>query len=139
MGTKIGKELSAELGIDEDRVFLHLDSLIAMFWLEKAPGQLTTYVSNRIKKVQEAGYKVYYTNSNTNPADFLTKIKPAATYLNNPLWEFGPDYMTSENWQDGRSIDEIRDQMTPSVEQNNEIQVESKFDGNIVHDQCTFS
>ena len=69
---------------------------------------------------------MYYTNSNTNPADFLTKIKPAASYLNNPLWEFGPDYMTSENWQDGRSIDEIRDQMTPSVEQNNEIQAEVK-------------
>ena len=97
-----------------------------MFWLEKAPGQLTTYVSNRIKKVQEAGFKVFYTNSNTNPADFLTKMKPAATYLNNPLWEIGPDYMTSENWQDGRSIDEIRDQMTPSVEQNNEIQAEVK-------------
>ena len=48
MGTKIGKELSAELEIDPKRVFLHSDSLIAMFWLEKAPGQLNTYVSNRI-------------------------------------------------------------------------------------------
>ena len=75
MGAKIGKELSAELGIDEDRVFLHSDSLIAMFWLEKAPGQLTTYVSNRIKKVQEAGFKVYHTSSNTNPADFTNKRK----------------------------------------------------------------
>ena len=35
MGTKIGKELSAELEIDPKRVFLHSDSLIAMFWIEK--------------------------------------------------------------------------------------------------------
>ena len=30
---------------------------------------------------------VYRTSSNTNPTDFLTKVKPASTYLDNPLWE----------------------------------------------------
>ena len=104
MGTKVGKELSAELEIDAKRVFLHSDSLIAMFWLEKAPGQLITYVANRIRKIQEGNFHVYHTSSNTNPADFLTKMKPASTYLDNPLWEMGPDYMTSDDWSDGRSI-----------------------------------
>ena len=56
-----------------------------MFWLEKAPGQVNTYVSNRIKKIQEGSFKVYHTSSNTNSADFLTKVKPASTYLDNPL------------------------------------------------------
>ena len=41
MGTKIGKELSAELEIDPKRMVLHSDSLIAMFWLEKHQYNLT--------------------------------------------------------------------------------------------------
>ena len=121
MGTKIGKELSAELEIDPEKVFLHSDSLIAMFWLEKAPGQLNTYVANRIRKIQEGNFHVYHTSSNTNPADFLTKVKPASTYLDNPLWEMGPDYMTSDDWSEGRSIKEIKERMSPTAEQNKEI------------------
>ena len=52
------------------------------------------------------------------PADFLLKVKPASTYLVNPLWEEGTDYMTSEYWNDGRSIKEIRQRMSPTVEEN---------------------
>ena len=100
-----------------------------MFWLEKAPGQLNTYVSNRIRKIQDGNFKVYHTSSNTNPADFLTKVKPASTYLDNPLWETGPDYMTSEDWNDVRSIKEIKERMSPTAEQNKEIdaEVQKKF------------
>ena len=97
-----------------------------MFWLEKAPGQLNTYVANRIRKIQEGNFKVYHTSSNTNPADFLTKVKPATTYLDNPLWEMGPDYMTSDDWSDGRSIKEIKERMSPTAEQNKEIDAEVK-------------
>ena len=126
MGTKIGKELSAELEINPKRVYLHSDSLIAMFWLEKEPGQLNTYVANRIREIQEGNFKVYHTSSNTNPADFLTKVKPASTYLDNPLWEMGPDYMTSDDWSEGRSIKEIKERMSPTAEQNKEIDAEVK-------------
>ena len=87
METKIGKELSAELKIDAERVSLHSDSLIAMFWIGKAKGQLTIYVSYIIKKIQKEDFKVYHTSSNTKTAEFLTKIKPASTYRYNPLEE----------------------------------------------------
>ena len=97
-----------------------------MFWLEKAPGQLNTYVSNRIKNIQEGSFKVYHTSSNTNPADFLTKVKPASTYLNNPLWEKGPDYMTSEDGNDGSSIKESKQRTSPTSEENKEIDAEVK-------------
>ena len=104
-----------------------------MFWLEKAPGQLNTYVSNRIRKIQDGNFKVYHTSSNTNPADFLTKVKPASTYLDNPLWEMGPDYMTSEDWNDGRSIKEIKERMSPTAEENKEIDAEVKKKFKVAH------
>ena len=69
---------------------------------------------------------MYHTSSNANPADFLTKVKPASTYLDNPLWEMGPDYMTSDDWSDGRSIREIKKRMSPTAEQNEEIDAEVK-------------
>ena len=69
---------------------------------------------------------MYHTSSNTNPADFLTKVKSASTYLDNPLWEMGPDYMTSDDWSDGRSIKEIKERMSPTAEQNKEIDAEVK-------------
>ena len=76
---------------------------------------------------------MYNTSSNTNPANFLTKVKPATTYLDNPLWEMGPDYMTSDDWSDGRSIKEIKERMLPTAEQNEEIDAEVKKKFKTVH------
>ena len=126
LGNKIGQELAEELSISRDKVYLHSDSLIAMYWLQKEPGKLNTYVSNRIQKIREGGFKVFYTKTDENPADFLTKIKPASSYLNNPLWEEGPNYMTQNDWRAGRSIDEIRQKLSPTTEQKQEIELEIK-------------
>ena len=117
---KIGQELAQDLGVDRDRVYLHSDSLIAMYWLQKEPGKLNTYVSNRIQKIREGGFKVFYTKTDENPADFLTKIKPASSYLNNPLWEEGPDYMKQPGWYVGRSIGEIRERKSATKSEENE-------------------
>ena len=38
----------------------------------------------------------------------------------------GPDYMTSDDWSDGRSIKEIKERMSPTAEQNDEIDAEVK-------------
>ena len=69
---------------------------------------------------------MFYTKTDENPADFLTKIKPASSYLNNPLWEEGPNYMTQSDWSAGRSIDEIRQKLSPTAKQKQEIESEIK-------------
>ena len=42
------------------------------------------------------------------------------------MWETGPDYLASEDWNYGRSIIGIKQRMSPTVEENKEIDAEVK-------------
>ena len=59
LGNKIGQKLAEELEVERDKVYLHSDSLIAMYWLQKEPRKLNTYVSNRIQKIREGVSKCF--------------------------------------------------------------------------------
>ena len=67
--------LRDELGIPEENVYIHTDSIICMYWLIKPIDKLATYVHNRIKVIKEAGvdHNVFYTTSEENVADLVTK------------------------------------------------------------------
>ena len=45
-----------------------------MEMLQKEPGKLNTYVSNRIQKIREGGFKVFYTKTDENPTDFIKEF-----------------------------------------------------------------
>ena len=51
LGIKKAKELAKELDIE--KLFFHTDSTICLYWLKKSPGDLSTYVSNRVKEIQK--------------------------------------------------------------------------------------
>ena len=106
MAAKKAKELATELNINMKNVFLHGDSLICLYWIKKKIGELNTYCANRVKKIQDTGLSVFYTNTTTNPADFVSKVKKASSFLNNPLYDQGPKYMEEENWMVGKTIEE---------------------------------
>ena len=118
LGIKKVVELAELLEIAKDKVFLHTDSTICMFWLEKYPGDLSVFVSNRVQEIQNLtesrGIKIFHTYSLDNPGDNCSKAKSAKHYINNELWEHGPRYMRHENWEIGRSIREIREKKFPS-------------------------
>ena len=102
MVAKKALEFSETLGISKENVFLHTDSYICLYWLKKHAGDLAIYISNRVKIIQDSQIEVFHCQTDTNPADYVSKVKPTSSYLDNPVWEYGPDYMEIENWQINR-------------------------------------
>ena len=54
-----------------------------MYWVAKGSDDLSVYVWNRVKSIQETGITIYYTSSSTNPADLASKVKPLSSFINN--------------------------------------------------------
>ena len=52
----------------------------------------------------------------------MSKVKPISSYLNNPVWEHGPDYMGKENWKIGKSIEEIKADRSPTHDEARKIE-----------------
>ena len=110
--------LAKELGMRKEQCTLHTDSVVCMYWVEKKSSELTVFVHNRVKKLQEAGIRILRTDTSENPADLISKVKPVTAYVNNKFWMEGPDYLKQHDvtWRKGRSIQEIRIAQTPSEE-----------------------
>ena len=81
------KALREELGLKEENVFLHTDSLICMYWIIKSIDKLAVYIYNRVKKIKEAGVdqNVFSTSTDDNVADLVTKVRTLNDYVNNSL------------------------------------------------------
>ena len=94
-------EFSETLGVSKENVYLHTDSFICQYWLKKHAGDLAVYVSNRVKMIEDSQIEVFLCQTDTNPADYVSKLKPTSSHLNNPVWEHGPEYMENEDWKIG--------------------------------------
>ena len=65
--------LSGVLQIDSKNIYIHSDSLVAMFWIKHDAYKLKVYVSNRVRKIQEHKFKLLYINGSINPAELVSK------------------------------------------------------------------
>ena len=83
------------INIEQDNVFLHSDSMVAMFWCLQKPDKLKVYVSNRVKKIQQINFTILYVPGQENPADYTTKSTPINKYLNTEFWQNGPHLLKS--------------------------------------------
>ena len=72
--------------------------------------------------IQDAQVEVFYCQTNTKPADNVSKVKPISSYLENPVWENVPEYMSKDGWKVGRSIEEIKVKRSPTHEEAKEIE-----------------
>ena len=81
-----------------------------MYWIKKNPGDLTVYVANRVRQIQDSKVPIFYVESNNNPSDNVSKIKSVKQYLNTDLWNYGPSYMSESKWYVGQSIEEIKEE-----------------------------
>ena len=117
-----GLEIANMLDIPKENVFLHTDSYICLYWIKKNAGELTVYVSNRAKVIQEAQVEVFYCEINHNPTENISKVKPISSYLKNPVCENGSEYMSRDDWKVGRSIEEIEVERSPTHEESKEIE-----------------
>ena len=89
---------------------------------------MATYAFNRVKAIKDAGVdqNVFYTASEENVADLVTKVKPLRDYINNSFWDEGPTYLEDKEWKEGRSIKEIHALQKPSEREEEEIEKEVK-------------
>ena len=121
LGIQKATALANDLEIPKDNIFCHTDSLINMFWIKKNTGDLTIYVANRVRKIQDYGIPIFYVDYFNNPSDNVSKVKNVKQYLNTDLWDYGAPYMSDPEWYVGRSIEEIREEKSPSPSLSEEI------------------
>lgn len=75
-GYQKGKYLRNIVSIEPDNVFLHSDSMVAIFWCFYNADKLKVYVSNRVKKIKKINFTILYVPGNENIADHTTKTTP---------------------------------------------------------------
>ena len=65
--------LHKELGVAKSKIFCYSDSETALWWLTKPPSALLPFVSNRVQKIIDVGYKFNYESTLANLADVASR------------------------------------------------------------------
>ncbi|XP_053964104.1 uncharacterized protein LOC128867038 [Anastrepha ludens] len=74
------------------------DSMITLAWIKGDPSKWTTFVSNRVTKIQllTQHYHWHHVPSELNPADILSRGTKADKFIENSLWFHGPHFLTQD-------------------------------------------
>lgn len=82
-------------------VYLWSDSTIALSWINSDPSKWTSFVSNRVREIQDmtASAKWCHVVSKDNAADCLSRGLSADKLLNFDLWFSGPSCLTDINFK----------------------------------------
>ena len=83
--------LATIMQIPKENVFIHIDSLVVYWWIKTPPELLKTYVSNRVRKIQDSCFQILFIQGNNNPSDLVSKEKPAKKTLS--FWLEGPSLL----------------------------------------------
>lgn len=117
-----------ELKIPAESTYYWSDSQVVIGWLQHPPGELQTFVANRVEKIQTLTRVEHwrYVKGDSNPADLLSRGVPAQDLVQSRLWWKGPPWLSStpEDWpfadpEVGEELPEIKavvHVVTPSVE-----------------------
>ncbi|XP_055590154.1 uncharacterized protein LOC129742298 [Uranotaenia lowii] len=85
-----------------DNVHFWSDSTCTLRWLESPPATWTTFVANRVAKIQgiSDGYIWKHVPGKQNPADLISRGINPDNLLSNKLWWEGPEWLksTPEHW-----------------------------------------
>ncbi|XP_058840968.1 uncharacterized protein LOC131696445 [Topomyia yanbarensis] len=78
--------------------FFWVDSTIVLSWLNSSPSTWTTFVANRVSKIQTATQNCSWNHvaGQQNPADHISRGIPAETLLQNDLWWQGSQWLQSD-------------------------------------------
>lgn len=77
-----------ELDIPAESTFTWSDSAVVLGWLNKPPGELATFVANRVRSICDIiePNHWHYVNTSCNPADLLSRGVPAGELSTSELW-----------------------------------------------------
>lgn len=90
--TKLWKQISKALGVEEDPCQFYTDSTIVLSWIRNSPSQWKQFVSNRVKYIQEQTERNnwFHIRTDINPADCASRGIPASSFKDFALWWQGP-------------------------------------------------
>lgn len=77
--------------------YFYTDSKIVLAWISKPSYTWTTFVANRVAKIQELTRieEWHYVNTKENPADLISRGMLPEKFINSSLWQFGPSFLLS--------------------------------------------
>ncbi|XP_053691523.1 uncharacterized protein LOC128740039 [Sabethes cyaneus] len=98
IAAELYQKVSTSLRIAAD-TFFWVDSTIVLSWLNSPPSTWTTFVANRVSKIQLATQNCTWnhTPGQQNPADCISRGTSAELLLTNTLWWHGPDWLQLDN------------------------------------------
>ncbi|GFW77848.1 integrase catalytic domain-containing protein [Trichonephila clavipes] len=89
------KKIHSTLRLNISDIVLHMDSTIALAWLNAPANRLKTFMANRVAKVQELteGFQWNHVSSVLNPADLVSQGLRPCDLPNLRLWWHGPQFL----------------------------------------------
>ncbi|XP_004930224.2 uncharacterized protein LOC101738759 [Bombyx mori] len=75
-------------------IFAFSDSTVALCWTHSSPHRWSTFVANRVTKIQSylSPQNLYHVSGKDNPADCLSRGLTPSQIINHPLWFSGPPW-----------------------------------------------
>lgn len=112
---KLFKVILRTINIPIEHSFCWVDSEVVLQWLHKSPGDLKTFVCNRVAYIQEfmLDYSVpwNWVAGVENPADIASRGATPAQLYDNQLWWEGPPWLHDfeENWPKQKLVHKMDD------------------------------
>jgi hypothetical protein len=84
------------------QIYFWTDSTCVLWWIAATPATWTTFVANRVAKIQCLSDKCYWKHikGSENPADLISRGLNASSIINHDLWWSGPQWLQRppEQW-----------------------------------------
>ncbi|XP_075162833.1 uncharacterized protein LOC142235462 [Haematobia irritans] len=105
-----------QMDVTNRPLYLWSDSTIVLAWLKKPSHTWTTFVANRVAKIQDiVGGCWRHVSTYDNPADLATRRVTPAELKDNALWRSGQSWLKDEDrlWPGSRTIPETNIEAKP--------------------------
>ncbi|XP_062703568.1 uncharacterized protein LOC134286023 [Aedes albopictus] len=100
LSAQLWEKVSNAVKLDVN-VYFWTDSTCVLQWIKSAPGTWTTFVANRVAKIQAIteGRSWAHVSGKTNPADLISRGILPNEILKNELWWSGPNWLKTPKHQ----------------------------------------
>lgn len=94
--SRLSEKVSGILKVNS--VFALSDSTIVLAWLKEDINRWSVFVQNRLRKIGKIipSDRWSYVNTKQNPADLATRGIKVRDLINNRLWFYGPDFLSTK-------------------------------------------
>ncbi|GFW46707.1 integrase catalytic domain-containing protein [Trichonephila clavipes] len=96
--SRLVKKVMPILQLPIHKIWMWMDSTIALTWIKTGPHKLKTFVSNKVAEIQTFSKDCHWkhVSSKNNPADLNSRGCNVDELLKNEMWFLGPNLQTDE-------------------------------------------